>query len=219
MKKYLYIVLGALMMFSLTACNKDTTDKDKDTSDTTSQTQTELSGTTKELINSVTEATAEAKGICGSDMTWYYQDGVLVIKGTGDMNNYSIDTAPWKDYSIGWIAIDEGVNSIGQFAFYRLQDLSNVTLPSTLTSIGSDAFKLCNNLKEITIPELVKYTNGGAGLLDCQGLETVTFLGDMPEGADNIVWRASKVNYTGDTYDELIADCEKNAHSIEWNKQ
>lgn len=219
MKKYLYIMIAIILTFTLTACNNQTVEENNNIQDNTESTQTELSRPTKELINSVTEATAEAKGICGSDMTWYYQDGVLIIKGTGDMNNYSIDTAPWKDYSVGWVIVDEGINSIGQFAFYRLQDLSNVTLPGTLTSIGSDAFKMCNNLKEITIPGLVKYTNGGAGLLDCQSLETVTFLGDMPEGADNIVWRATKVNYTGNTFDDLIADCEKNAHSIEWNKQ
>lgn len=109
------------------------------------------------LLQAIIES-PEISGVCGADLTWYYQNGVLAITGTGEMTNYNKGIhdkrSPWYDIKgkIGWVIIDDGVTTIGEDAFSRLGTLSKVELPNTLTDIGSDAFDECSNLKQITIP-------------------------------------------------------------------
>ena len=104
-----------------------------------------------------TIASPETSGVCGADLTWYYQNGVLAITGTGEMTDYVTygkDT-PWYDLKdkIGWVIIDDGVISIGKYAIYHFSTLSKVVIPNTLTSIGDYAFGECENLKQIIYNE------------------------------------------------------------------
>ena len=34
-------------------------------------------------------------GTCGANLTWDLTDGVLTISGTGEMTDYSYNSAPW----------------------------------------------------------------------------------------------------------------------------
>lgn len=218
MKRILAVMMASILSLSLVACSNTTPNDDTNTPDDTNNVG-EVDTTADDIASTITPDSAEAKGICGSDMQWYYQEGILLIKGTGDMNDYSFDSAPWNGNDISWVIIDEGIESIGQAAFYSLPQLNRATLPDTLLTIGSDAFKFCNNLREITIPQNVTNTNNGAGLIDCSNLSSVTFKGDMPEGAENIVWRAKTVIYSGDSYNDLIEKCNTSGQEIEWIKQ
>ena len=60
-------------------------------------------------------------GECGDNLTWVlYDDGELIIEGTGDMWNWgAAPSAPWYNYgnSITKIKISNGVTSIGNSAF------------------------------------------------------------------------------------------------------
>ena len=40
--------------------------------------------------------------------------------------------------------IPDGVTSIGEYAFYKCDNLTSVSLPQSLTSVGDDAFAYCN---------------------------------------------------------------------------
>lgn len=87
-------------------------------------------------------------------------DYVLTISGTGAMDSYSsfgTNISPWKDYidNIVEVVIEEGVTSVGSYAFYGSDSLVKVTLPSTISSIAANSFGYCKALEEITIPDLV----------------------------------------------------------------
>lgn len=76
-----------------------------------------------------------ASGNCGaegdgSNLTWTLDDaGTLTISGTGKMEDYgSFGLAPWHRYgsAIKSVNIDEGVTSIGKYAFYNCNSLTDV---------------------------------------------------------------------------------------------
>ena len=85
--------------------------------------------------------TAEiASGTCGDNLTWVLtDDGTLSISGTGVMTNYTHpDKVPWKNYrnQVCTVIVQEGVTSLGDYAFYYLTQLISVTLPESLERIG-----------------------------------------------------------------------------------
>ena len=84
-------------------------------------------------------------------ISWTLNNGVLVISGTGTMNNYASNGAPWYENrsSITSIIIENGVTSIGTHAFYNCTSLTNVTIPDSVTSIGNYAFANCTALTDI----------------------------------------------------------------------
>lgn len=97
-----------------------------------------------------------------SSLSWSLQDGILTISGTGVMPDYdfSDNLAPWYSYqsSITTVVIEDGVTSIGNWAFGVVNGGSNllsVTLPNSITLIGIDAFYYCSGLTFVTIPSSV----------------------------------------------------------------
>ena len=97
---------------------------------------------------SAEEPTIIASGDCGKDrsnVTWKLDSaGLLTISGEGEMEDYSaigyaydnwITTAPWQNRASKLI-IQEGVTSIGGYAFYNCGALKSVTIPDSVTSIG-----------------------------------------------------------------------------------
>ncbi len=97
---------------------------------------------------------AFADNTCGENCTWEIVNGELKIHGTGNMNNYSYQGAPWNKYkfSIQKITIDDGITSIGKAAFHELSRANSISLPSTLKSIGTDAFR-DSGIHSIKLPE------------------------------------------------------------------
>ena len=65
------------------------------------------------------------------------------------------------------------VVAIGQRAFYSCDDLTSVSIPSSVTSIGKHAFYFCGKLASITIPKSVT-SIGDYAFYVCQGLSSVT---------------------------------------------
>ncbi len=85
-------------------------------------------------------------GKCGDNLTWTLDDtGLLTISGTGDMWDYYYDSQ-WKNYTVKNAVIENGVTSIGEYAFYYCTSLTSITIPSGVTSIGVYAFANCNSL-------------------------------------------------------------------------
>src|SRR5574344_1303041 len=84
-------------------------------------------------------------------------DSLLTISGNGPMTDFERDQAPWcKEVSkIKNVIIEEGVTSIGNYAFCECRNMTGVSIPSTVTEIGEGAFMLCG-LKEIKLPEKLK---------------------------------------------------------------
>ena len=117
-------------------------------------------------------------GKCGDNLTWKYEEAThtLTIFGSGAMPNYDYSTnrVPWRDdYSnnIQKVVIEEGVTTIGDYAFDFCSALTAVTIPSSVTSIGAVAFEGCTALSSIDIPNSV--TNIGLFAFCASGLTSV----------------------------------------------
>ncbi|MDR0830018.1 MAG: leucine-rich repeat protein [Prevotellaceae bacterium] len=81
----------------------------------------------------------------------------LTITGTGNMPNYSSGGAPWYSYrtEIKTVIINDGVTSIGNYAFNGCTGFNYVTIPNSVTSIGEGAFLGCTGFHYVTIPNSV----------------------------------------------------------------
>ena len=109
------------------------------------------------------------------------ETGVLVISGEGGMYRspvqggiYESDTPfyPYKDY-IRSVVIEEGVTSIGAYAFSNCINLTDVEIAFTVIAIGQQSFRNSTGLTEVVIPEGV-VTIGDAAFWGCTGLVNVT---------------------------------------------
>ena len=101
-----------------------------------------------------------ASGSCGTDVKWELREEIvliLTISGTGEMENFELSNQPWKEYAanIEEIVIEEGVRSIGDYAFYNCSSILSITIPDTVTTIGNSAFYGCTGLRRIVIPDSV----------------------------------------------------------------
>ena len=119
-------------------------------------------------------------GTCGTNLTWKLDgDGVLIISGTGDMDDYN-NSNPWYSYtdSIKEVIIEGGVTGIGNFAFYMCEKMTSITIPSSVKRIGERAFLMCQNLKVIDIPGGVT-SIGKQAFYYCSSVESIS----IPENA------------------------------------
>ncbi len=88
-------------------------------------------------------------GSCGDKCKWKFDDetGLLIISGTGKMEDFS-SGAPWykSKLYIKEIIIENGITSIGDYAFYGCSSLTDVKIPNSIMSIGMRAFYGCEIL-------------------------------------------------------------------------
>lgn len=105
-------------------------------------------------------ANAAESGNCGDDLTWTLDDvGTLTISGKGTMWSYSSPyRPPWYNSrsSITKVVIEQGVTSIGWYAFEDCSSMTSVTIPDSVTWIG-DAFVDCSGLKDVHITDIAKW--------------------------------------------------------------
>lgn len=136
--------------------------------------------------------TIVASGKCGAEgnnLTWTLdENGVLTISGNGEMADYESDmsyyaslysyytTSPWKRSwsNINTIVIEEGVNYIGNYAFYKCSNLESIEFPDSLVSIGEFAFASCTNLDRIKLPSGINTIERSA-FSNCQSVTNVEF--------------------------------------------
>ena len=112
----------------------------------------------------------------GENVVWTLDsDGKLEFSGQGDIVVIKTASRPWYAYlsEIQTVVIGEGVTSTGKFAFESCENLTSVTLPSTLKTIAASAFGACRSLSSITIPESVQIIDQYA-FCECDSLLSVT---------------------------------------------
>ena len=146
-------------------------------------------------------------GQCGANAFWKLdEDYTLTIYGTGAMNDYPINdnrdsTSPWPVWDVKRIDVQEGITTIGAYAFCYTYNATALSLPDSLTTIGQDAFccyggteivvpdkvtsigdfafNTCNNLQTITLPAGLQ--NIGICFIECDALKTINFGGTMEQ--------------------------------------
>ena len=135
-----------------------------------------LSAEAATVIDSVT---------CGKDLTWQLDSsGTLTVSGTGDMDaDLDRNPCPWNEYSdeIKAVIIGKGVTSIGMGMFDECNNLTSLSLPSTLKVISSYSFTNCKSLESVVIPNGVT-SIGSSSFAGCKKLSNVT----VPASLTNI---------------------------------
>ena len=128
---------------------------------------------------------------CGENVTWKFDDstGTLTISGTGDMFDYQYDIypgfipTPWHDLSknkqIKRVIINEGVTSIGNYAF-GCESIVEISIPSTVMKIGEAAFYY-TAISSIALPENIKVLSRRV-FEGCSNLTEIV----IPNGVQNI---------------------------------
>ena len=118
-------------------------------------------------------------------ITWRIAENVLSFTGTGEIptqprkttSSYKVvSDAPWAAYasSFSSVVIGEGITKVGGYAFYRLTNITSVSLPSSLAgdAFGANCFE-GTYITEITIPQTVT-TIGNSAFYECTKLTAVT---------------------------------------------
>lgn len=127
-------------------------------------------------------------GTCGEKSTWIlYDDGELVIDGTGEMEDYREQYpqkyAPWYKYqeNIYSVKIENGITHLGNLSFYNLYQLTSVEIPNSVTDLGEWTFYNAQQLKEVKLPNNLEKIKKSVFSF-CGSLETV----EIPEGVKSI---------------------------------
>ena len=133
-------------------------------------------------------------GTCGESLTWtLYDNGSLVISGTGAMNNFTGGVpAGWNAHKadITSVVLPNGLTTIGNRAFTQCSGITAITIPNSVTNIGMFAF-WGTSLATVNIaPESQLQTIGDRAFLECQLTEfyipaTVTTIDEYAFGTNS----------------------------------
>ena len=133
--------------------------------------------------------------------TWELtDDGTLTFSPTEErwngkcnMANYhkvnGVLTLPWSAYAerITKVVVEEGINAVGQMAFYELPNLKTVVLPESIDEVRNYAFKNVVTLTTINL-DVAEFIREGA-FYGCTALEEV----NLAEGVVVEDWAFAKV--------------------------
>ena len=118
----------------------------------------------------------------GSVMAYLYNDTqnegkhTLIITGNGKMKDWENGEAPWHDsysYDITSVTIEEGVTTIGAYAFSGFKELKHFSVPDGIKSIGKGAFSSCWYLESVYISATVESIDFGA-FAYCERLKMIS---------------------------------------------
>ena len=107
-------------------------------------------------------------GECGENgdnvtYTWDTETGVLEISGIGNMKDWGFYAPSFFDRGIKTLRINDGVTSVGAYAFTDCTSLTNIIFPGSVTNIGERAFFGCNLLNVVKLPQnLIRIGTAGA---------------------------------------------------------
>lgn len=143
---------------------------------------------TETTQNTEPEAVTRAPGQCGEDLYWSYDNGTLIISGSGDMDDYE-EGAPWLEYkdSITEVVFSGDVTSVGACAFMDYDNLKSVAFGNSMHTVGYRAFKSCDGLMEISLPASFRKF-GEESFMGCKILTTIWCNGGMPSFKGNCLW-------------------------------
>ena len=145
-----------------------------------------LSGMTVAVYAEAEPQTVDS-GTCGENVSWtLYDNGKLVISGTGkmyDYDDYGNNLSPfyYKKSLLKEAVVEEGVTSIGVHAFYDCSGLTSMSIPNSVISIGDYAFRNCSGLISINISNSVT-SIGEYAFYFCSSLTSIRF----PDGLISI---------------------------------
>ncbi len=115
--------------------------------------------------------------------------------------------------------VPDGIQVIGDGAFYKSSNLKEITLPESVTDIGNSAFSVCISLTDIELPEKVTSIGYGAFAV-CNGLTSIS----LPEALTSIGEKAffncpnlTRILVSRDSY--AAEYCEENGLPYAYKEQ
>ena len=78
------------------------------------------------------------------------------------------------------VRFNNGLQRIGNHAFFRCTSLDNITIPPTLVEIGVYAFEDCSNLREVIFNDGLQKIGSGA-FCNCSSIKRITLPSTMSE--------------------------------------
>lgn len=92
--------------------------------------------------------TVVEQGSCGEygDNVTYviYDDGEMVISGTGDMEDYESSwsgNGAFERKNLKSVVVEEGITYVGNYTFNNCETITSITLPDSIRSLGFYAFQ------------------------------------------------------------------------------
>lgn len=151
------------------------------------------------IVSSMIVPVYAESGKCGKGLNWKLDGSTLTISGKGEMDHYTDGSwAPWYEVrnQIVEVVVKNGVENIGNAAFYNCENLRVVTLSNSVKTIGQHAFmecenlvsvnlgngvvnigdyafKLCKSLVSISLPNTLEFL-GYESFFSCESLVTIT---------------------------------------------
>ena len=148
------------------------------------------------LYSSIVDSgTCGAEGNNGDNLTWTLDsEGVLTISGMGAMKDWNWNGSPWyKNKDIKSVMIEDGVTSIGYYAFKGCSSLNSITLPNSVTRIGDSAFYECSSLSSIILPNSV-ISIGYSAFYKCSSLSSITLPNSVTRIGDSAFYKCSSLS-------------------------
>ena len=181
LKRMFSFILALVMCLSLAACGNNT-DSGSEGAAKEEATQVSDEGKASEAVSDTDNAGASeadpenetADTVCDYNperyetdtLTWDFDaaDGTLSIHGEGPMRDYSGEAPEWEQYKdqILAVSLDDGITSVGAYAFYNYLHLTEARLPDSVEVIDVSAFDFDRELRTITIPASLKYVGSRA---------------------------------------------------------
>ena len=145
---------------------------------------------------------ADKTGSCGANLTYTYVESTktLTISGTGEMDNWIWDSSvggavsPWNrnKYEIVTVIIEDGVQTIGDLAFYDCSSLTTITIPNSVKFIGESAFSKCSSLTSLTLPNSLTAI-GSSTFSSCSSITSVSIPSSVTSIGDGAFMRCSNL--------------------------
>ena len=124
-------------------------------------------------------------GANGNNVTYtLYDDGTLMIKGSGEMKEYWYASPFSSENKVKKVVISSGVTSVGSWAFANCTAIESVTIPSSVKKIGNWAFSGCSGLKKVNISSGLTYI-GMRAFNNCTALEAISLPSSLTTIDDN----------------------------------
>ena len=114
-----------------------------------------------------------------SDGTLTFTPSEQKENGQTNLKNYwkvnGVLSLPWSDYAevITKVVVEDGVNAVGQMAFYDLPNLEEVVLADSVWEIRGYAFKNCTKLTTVDASGVEMFREGC--FYGCSSLTDITF--------------------------------------------
>ena len=164
-KRILAVLLSALILANVTACNNSTSDQESGS--TTEASQQELQPTPAEYF----EYTENEEG--GITITKYIgkDSNVVIPDAIEDKPVTQIGIEAFRSNLVVSLKMPDSITKIGGGAFDTCDKLEEITVSNNLESIGAYAFHKCEQLKHMKIPSKVRYIGDQA--FTKSGLETL----------------------------------------------